>query len=202
MVTAASEQASGKLIGKDFIFIAIFGLLLFIVFFVFAMVLGMNANIFWYTHALDAIPAGIVWMYLLARVPKKGTVVIMSVIVALVGLLLGMFWAGPAGIVVGGIIGELIVSTGKRSVAKNIAAFAVFTLCFWLGQQSMIIFAGNAYVDMVVASGMSAEYGQTLVGFMQSPMIFVAGIGSIVGPIIGGLLGAKVFKKHFAKIAA
>ena len=202
MVTAASEQASGKLVGKDFIFIAIFGLLLFIVFFVFAMVLGMNANIFWYTHALGAIPAGIVWMYLLARVPKKGTVVIMSVIVALVGLLLGMFWAGPAGIVVGGIIGELIVSTGKRSVAKKIAAFAVFTLCFWLGQQSMIIFAGNACVDMVIASGMSAEYGQTLVGFMQSPMIFVAGIGSVVGPIIGGLLGAKVFKKHFAKIAA
>lgn len=202
MVTAANAQNSGKLVGKDFIFIAIFGLLLFIVFFAFAMILGMNANTFWYTHAIGAIPAGIVWMYLLARVPKRGAVVIMSVIVALVGLLLGMFWAGPAGIVIGGIIGELIVSTGKRSTAKNIAAFAVFTLCFWLGQQSMIFFAGSAYVDMVVASGMTAEYGQTLVSFMQSPMIIVAGIGSVVGPIIGGLLGAKIFKKHFSKIAA
>ena len=93
MVTAASAQGSGKLVGKDYIFIAIFGLLLFIVFFAFAMVLGMNANTFWFTHALGAIPAGIVWMYLLARVPKKGTIVITSVIVALVGLLLGMFWA-------------------------------------------------------------------------------------------------------------
>lgn len=202
MVTAVSAKGSGKLVGKDYVFIAIFGLLLFIVFFAFAMVLGMNANTFWFTHALGAIPAGIVWMYLLARVPKKGTIVITSVIVALVGLLLGMFWAGPAGIVVGGIIGELIANTGKRSIVKNIAAFAVFTLCFWLGQESMIFLAGSSYVDMVVASGMTAEYGQTLVSFMQSPLIVIAGIGSVVGPIIGGFLGAKVFKKHFEKIAA
>lgn len=52
------------------------------------------------------------------------------------------------------------------------------------------------------ASGMTAEYGQTLVSFMQSPLIVIAGIGSVVGPIIGGFLGAKVFKKHFEKIAA
>ena len=47
MVTAVSAQGSGKLVGKDYVFIAIFGLLLFIVFFAFAMVLGMNANTFW-----------------------------------------------------------------------------------------------------------------------------------------------------------
>lgn len=125
MVTAANAQSSGKLVGKDFIFIAIFGLLLFAVFFAFAMVLGMNANTFWFTHALGAIPAGIVWMYLLARVPKRGAVLIMSIIVAAVGLLLGMLWTGPVGIVVGGIIAEIIVSTGKRSTAKNIIAFSV-----------------------------------------------------------------------------
>ena len=56
MVTAANARNSGKLTGKDFIFIAIFGVLLFIVFFVFAMVLGMNANTFWFTHAIGAIP--------------------------------------------------------------------------------------------------------------------------------------------------
>ena len=92
MVTAASAQGTGKLTGKDFIFVALFGLLLFVVFFVFAMVLGMNANTFWFTHAIGAVPGGIVWMYLVARVPKPGAIAAASVIVAVVGLLLGMFW--------------------------------------------------------------------------------------------------------------
>lgn len=202
MVTAASAQDTGKLTGKDFIFVALFGLLLFVVFFVFAMILGMNANTFWFTHALGAIPGGIVWMYLVARVPKPGAIAAASVIVAVVGLLLGMFWAGPAGIVVGGVLADAIISLGRRSNAKSIAAFAVWTLCFWLGQQSMVFFAGDAYVDMVVQSGMSAEYGQALVGFMQSPLIVVAGIACVVGAVVGGVLGAKLFRKHFSKLAA
>ena len=122
MVTAASAQGSAKLQGKDFIFIAIFGLLLFIVFFVFAMVLGMNANTFWFTHAIGAIPGGIVWMYLAARVPKPGATAIMSIIVAIVGLLLGMLWTGPAGIVVGGALAEIVMAAGKRSKVAVIAA--------------------------------------------------------------------------------
>lgn len=181
---------------------ALFGLLLFVVFFVFAMVLGMNANTFWFTHAIGAVPGGIVWMYLVARVPKPGAIAAASVIVAVVGLLLGMFWAGPAGIVVGGVLADAIISLGRRSNAKSIAAFAVWTLCFWLGQQSMVFFAGDAYVDMVVQSGMSAEYGQALVGFMQSPLIVVAGIACVVGAVVGGVLGAKLFRKHFSKLAA
>lgn len=202
MVTAANAQGSQRLVGKDFIFIAIFGVLLFVVFFLFAMILGMNANTFWFTHALGAIPGGIVWMYLVARVPKRGAVLIMSVLVALVGLLLGMLWTGPAGIVVGGVIAEIIMGIGRRSTAKAVVAFAVWTLCFWLGQQMMIFLAGSSYVDMVVQSGMSVEYGQTLVGFMQSPLILVAGAACVVGAVLGGVLGGRVFKKHFARIAA
>lgn len=202
MVKAANTTDQGKLQGKDFVFIAIFGVLLFLVFFAFAMVLGMNANTFWFTHALGAIPGGIVWMYLLARVPKRGAIAIMSLIVAAIGLLLGMYWSGPVGIVVGGVLAEFIAGSDKRSTARSIAALAVWTLCFWVGQQAMVFFSGSAYVDMVVSSGMSREYGEALVGFMQSPLIIVAGAACIAGSILGGLLGAKVFKKHFARIAA
>lgn len=202
MVTAASAQDSKRLVGKDFIFSAIFGLLLFIVFFAFAMVLGMNANTFWFTHAFGAIPGGIIWMYIAARVPKPGAFIIMSLIVAVVGLLLGMYWAGPAGIVAGGIVAELVMMAGRRSTAASVIAFALWTLCFWLGQQSMIFLAGSSYVDIVVASGMTVEYGETLVSFMQSPLIIVAGVCCVVGSVIGGLIGRQVFKKHFARIAA
>ena len=106
------------------------------------------------------------------------------------------------GIVVGGVLAEIIMTAGKRSKAAVIAAFAVWTLCFWLGQESMVFLAGGSYVDMVVQSGMSREYGETLVGFMQSPLIVVAGALCVVGPIVGGLLGSKIFNKHFARIAA
>lgn len=202
MVTAASAQGSAKLQGKDFIFIAIFGLLLFIVFFVFAMVLGMNANTFWFTHAIGAIPGGIVWMYLAARVPKPGATAIMSIIVAIVGLLLGMLWTGPAGIVVGGALAEIVMAAGKRSKVAVIAAFAVWTLCFWVGQESMIFLAGDAYVQIVVDSGMSAEYGQGLVDFIHGPLALVALAATAVCPFVGGWIGSKLFKKHFAKISA
>ena len=52
---------------------------------------------------------------------------------------------------------------------------------------------------MVVASGMTAEYGQQLVDFMYGPLALVALAAAVAGPIVGGLLGERVFKKHFAR---
>lgn len=198
----AAESGEGKLVAKDFIFIAIFGLLLFIVFLVFAMIMGMNATTFWYTHALGAIPGGIVWMYLLARVPKRGAILCMSVLTALVALLMGMLWTGPVGIVIGGVLAELIAGAHERTTTRNIIAFVVWVLCFWAGQVSMIFLAGDAYVQMVVATGMSADYAQGLIDFAHGPLALTAILGVIVGATLGGLLGAQLFKKHFAKIAA
>lgn len=178
---SASTETSGKLVGKDFILIAIFGVLIFLIFLLFA---------------------GIVWMFVEARVPKRWATLIMCVLLALVGQLLGMLWTGPLGIVIGGLVAEAVMSAQKRSKASVIVGFALWVLCFWVGQQSMIFLAGDSYVDMVVQSGMSQEYGKTLVGFMYGPVVWIAGVWSFVGGVIGGLLGTNVFKKHFERISA
>ena len=173
--SSGGANAKGKLVGKDYITLAIFGVLLFLVFMVFAMVLGMNANLFWFTHACGSLIGGIVWMYVAAKVPKRGAFAIMSAIVAVVALLLGMLWTGPVGIVAGGLLAELVAGAGsKRTTLRCLAAFAVWTLCFWVGQESMIFLAGDAYVQIVVDSGMSAEYGQGLVDFIHGPLALVA----------------------------
>lgn len=133
--SSGGANAKGKLVGKDYITLAIFGVLLFLVFMVFAMVLGMNANLFWFTHACGSLIGGIVWMYVAAKVPKRGAFAIMSAIVAVVALLLGMLWTGPVGIVAGGLLAELVAGAGsKRTTLRCLAAFAVWTLCFWVGQ--------------------------------------------------------------------
>ena len=201
--SSGGANAKGKLVGKDYITLAIFGVLLVLVFLVFAMVLGMNANLFWFTHACGSLIGGIVWMYVAAKVPKRGAFAIMSAIVAVVALLLGMLWTGPVGIVAGGLLAELVAGAGsKRTTLRCLAAFAVWTLCFWVGQESMIFLAGDAYVQIVVDSGMSAEYGQGLVDFIHGPLALVALAATAVCPFVGGWIGSKLFKKHFAKISA
>lgn len=194
-------SVSGKLTAKDFVFIAIFGALLFLVFMVFSMVFSMNANICWFTHSIGAIPAGIIWMYLLYRVPKRGTIAIMGAVVGLLGLIMGMFWTGPVGVVVGALLAELVLGNpDKRTTAKMIVAFPVFVVSFWLGQISLIFISGPAYVDMCVAAGMTVEYGQTLVDFVFGPLCFVAGATTVAGSLLGGFFGSRVFVKHFAKM--
>lgn len=138
-IGSAAKERDG-LSPKDFVFIAVFGILLFLVFMVFSIIFSANANLCWFTHTVGALFAGTVFMYLTYRVPKRGAIAIMGIIVGAVGLLMGMFWSGPVGIVVGGIVADLIAGDPqKRTKTKLVCAFAAFTFCFWLGQISLIL---------------------------------------------------------------
>ena len=200
--TVAPTQG-GRLAGRDYVIVAVFGVLLFAVFMVASMVLSISANTVWFMHSVGAIPAGIIWMYVLARVPKRGAVALMGVLVAVMGLLMGMFWTGPVGIVMGGLAAEFVLGTPERRTnVRRVAAYALFVLCIWVGQISLIFIAGQSYVDLCVAAGMTAEYGQQLVDFVFGPLCLVAGCATVVGSVLGGILGLRVFKKHFARMGA
>lgn len=196
-------RSTARLAGRDYVVVAIFGVLLFAVFMAFSMVFSLNANMAWFTHSVAAMPAGIVWMYVLARVPKRGAVAVMCVLVALIGLVMGMFWTGPVGIAVGGVAAELILGAPeKRTTARRVAAYVAFVTCFWAGQISLIYLSGQAYVDMCVAAGLTVEYGQQLMEFVYGPLVVAAFAATVAGSTVGGLFGARVFKKHFARMGA
>lgn len=198
---AKAPTASSKgLTAKDILLDAIFGLLTFIVCMAIAMVFSISTDLAWWTHAVAAIPCGIIWMYLMARVPKKGSALIAGCVMALLGLLMGMAWTGPVGMAVGAVLCEAIMIIGKRSKWSMAVGFAIFMLCWWFGMQSLILFSGADYVQMVVGMGMTEEYGWGLVNWTRSPMFFLCGVITFACGIIGSLLGFRVFKKHFAKL--
>lgn len=199
----AQASAQRGLTAKDFVFIAVFGLLLFAIFMAFSVAFGANANLVWFTHAVGSVPAGVVWMYLFRRVSKRGAAVVMGVIVAIVGFLMGMFWTGPVGIFVGALLAEVVMGApGQRGAMRIAVAFAVFVLSFWVGHISLVLLSGQAYVEMCVAAGLDASYGQALVDFIYSPWALVAGGATIPGALAGSLLGVALFKKHFARLSA
>lgn len=199
----AQASAQRGLTAKEFVFIAVFGLLLFAIFMAFSIAFGANAKLIWFTHAVGSVPAGVVWMYLFRRVSKRGAAAVMGAIVAIVGFLMGMFWTGPVGIFVGALLAEVVMGApGQRSAMRIAVAFAVFVLSFWVGHISLVLLSGQAYVEMCVAAGLDASYGQALVDFIYSPWALVAGGATIPGALAGSLLGAVLFKKHFARLSA
>ena len=61
-IGSAAKERDG-LNPKDFVFIAVFGILLFLVFMVFSIIFSANANLCWFTHTVGALFAGTVFMY-------------------------------------------------------------------------------------------------------------------------------------------
>lgn len=199
--SAKAPAATSKgLTAKDILLDAVFGLLTFIVCMIIAMVFSMSTDLAWWTHAVSAIPCGIIWMYLMARVPKRGSALIAGCVMALLGLLMGMAWTGPVGMAIGAVLCEAIMIIGKRSKWSMAIGFAVFMLCWWFGMQSLIFFSGADYVQMVVDMGMTEEYGWGLVNWTRSPMFYICGASTFICGLLGSLLGFRIFKKHFAKL--
>ena len=108
--SAAPLAASGRLTAKDIVLLAVFGVVTFFV----AMVCSFSTDMAWWTHAIGSIPAGIVWTYLMARVPKRGAAFIAGAIMALLGFVMGMAWTGPVGILAGAALCELVMMAGRR----------------------------------------------------------------------------------------
>ena len=200
--SAAPLAASGRLTAKDIVLLAVFGVVTFFVMMAVSMVCSFSTDMAWWTHAIGSIPAGIVWTYLMARVPKRGAAFIAGAIMALLGFVMGMAWTGPVGMLVGAVLCELIMIAGKRAKWSIAVVFAVLVVCWWFGQISLILFASESYVQMVIDMGMTAEYGQGLIDWVHSPVFPVCGCVTAVCALLGSWLGMRIFQKHFARIAA
>ena len=94
---------SQKMKLKDVIFIAIFSVLFFAVMLVAVALLGSTPVTFFFTHGVGAVPCGIIYMYVRAKVPRKGSVLLMCTLVALIAFCLGITWPSALGLLIGGI---------------------------------------------------------------------------------------------------
>ena len=106
---------------------------------------------------------------------------------ALLGFVMGMAWTGPVGMLVGAVLCELIMIAGSGEVVDR-GGFAVLVVCWWFGQISLILFASESYVQMVIDMGMTAEYGQGLIDWVHSPVFPVCGCVTAVCALLGSWL--------------
>ena len=97
MTAKAKQKESGSLSSRDLIALGVFSLLFMVVSMLVVGITSMSVVAYCGCCAIAAIPAGIVWVYMHARVPRAGTSLIMALVFAVVIFVIGSGWPSVHG---------------------------------------------------------------------------------------------------------
>lgn len=200
-----SEQAkavgvSDKMKAKDYITLGIFTVLFFAVVMVCIFASAATVVTFAFGSAIAAIPGGIIYMLMRAKVPKAGSVLLSGVVIGLIEFLIGAGWAVAVGFIAGAVIAELLARIGHyKSFWLNTIGYSVYMMFFALGTYLPMVIMTGYVDDMSTSKGVSAEYLTELHSFMNGTMVVIIAVVTFVAGIVGALIAKGVFKKHFQK---
>ena len=177
-----------KLTTKDLIAAGAFGAIYLVVLTVLSsMVLPIVPVLFLATPLIAGIVLGTVYMLYAAKVPKKGAILILAV---LVGLITSMSTFYP--------LLEVIASRKERRSAGMLAAsYVVFNMTS-MGPFFAIIVAKEAFLENC-ATYYGADYAAALDALTPDWIVAVLIAFALIGGLLGGLLGKRILKKHFEK---
>lgn len=189
-----------KLSSRDLIALGVFSLLFMIVNMLVVGVTSVSVIAYCGCCALAAIPAGIIWTYMHVRIPRAGTSLVMASVFAIVIFAIGSGWPVALGLLVGGAASELARRVVGRTRFPGIAVgYALFEVC-WAAGIFVPMFADQGYYRALMGSNnIDPSYIESMLSFVTPQMFAVIALVTIVGALIGALLGHAIFKKHFER---
>lgn len=152
-----------------------------------------------YAPAFAAILGGPVYMLLVAKVGKFGSISLVSAVMACFFFLSGYMTAAFLPSLFFGILGDLLAKQGQyRQKWINLMSFVVFSFGN-LGPIILMWLMRDAYVESLVARGKSAAYiARVMVDFTPLNVLSLSGT-IVLGALLGGFLGQKMLAKSFKK---
>lgn len=186
-----------KLKGKDLINVGIFTAIYFVIFMAIAM-LGFIPIFLPILIALASLIGGVPMMLYYSRIKKFGMVSLSGLICGILMLLTGMgYWSIITGLIFG-VLADLVLKSGNyTSVKKSILSHGVFSM--WIiGNYIPIVVTRNSYYQDLI-TGYGQEYADAIMGYITAYTLPILLIAGFVCGLIGGIIGQKIFKKHFVR---
>lgn len=195
--TQVQSGGKNRLVLKDLINIGIFT----VVYLAGILVVGMPLGFLVVTSILypfvGSLFLGVVALFFLAKTPKPFALFIFTAILGFFMMLMGQSTVMPVHTLIIAALAELARKAfGYKTVKGCIAGYAVMSL--WTCGDFWPIFILKDQYYAMTEKIMGAEYATQLISLpiWIMPIMYVS---ALAGGILGGLLGAKILKKHFAK---
>ena len=148
-----------KMKAKDFITLGIFTVLFFAVVMVCIFASAATVVTFAFGCAIAALPGGIIYMLMRAKVPKAWSVLLSGVVIGLIEFLIGAGWAVAVGFIAGAIIAEILSRIGQyKNFWLNTIGYSIYMTFFALGTYLPMVIMSGYVDDMSTSNGVSAEY--------------------------------------------
>jgi energy-coupling factor transport system substrate-specific component len=184
-----------KLNVRDFITIGVISAIAVVLFFVIGTLMGTTPIGWLFMHSVLAIPFGVLYMLLYTKVPKKGVVLLGSLMIVLLQLMNN--WLIPAIMLGFFVINELIWSQGsQKKFSKMVTAFTIFMTGWAIASFSPILLLKDTYIAQF---GDRAAYFEEAYNALAGPIGIGVLAGVIIASIAGAFLGRAILKKHFEK---
>lgn len=184
---------------KDLVTTGIFSALLCIAMFLCGIPCAINPVTTFYTSVASAILGGPIFLLLVAKVPKRGPIIIAGILIGLVSFMTGMHWGQALGYVITGILADLIAGSRKyRSVKLNILAYAVFC-CGLTGAYIVYFIDPVGWTATMLAGGTTQSYIDTMNSVANPAVLIGMYAGTFLVAGLSGLVGKRMLKKQFEK---
>lgn len=195
----APVAPNAKMTVKDLVLVGVLGAVEGALCMVISLLCGMSPITNPLYAVIAAIPVGIVYMLMLAKVPKHGAFTVAGIVYGALFLAMGCFWFVVACFVAGSVIADLIMWGDPRSVKRMTVGYAVSCAGLSFGYAGAIVLMRDTFNEVMVNNGIPAAYSDALNAFVSDPMLAVLTAAAFVAGLLGALVGRRVLKKHFVR---
>ncbi len=193
------ERNSKKMSVKDLVTTGIFSAIFLVFTMVGGFIFASNPVLTFCLPCCIALLTGPIYLLLIAKVQKKGSITILGILMGFFIFITGMYWLWAIFYIVLGIVGDLIASTKQyKSVNVNILSFVVFSLNP-LGSYMMLWIDRTSYFSYLTSKGTEQTYVDIMGSTAQSWMLPVMVLSILIAAIISALVGKLLLKKQFEK---
>lgn len=192
------EEKSLKV--KDLVNIGVFSAIYMILSLI-IMVPSMASPIVWLLWpAMCGVICGSIYMLIVAKVPKKGTALLVALINGIIYFAIGeCTWTIVLSFAIAGIVAEITRKIlGYQTTKSALVSCGILATGFIGSPLPMWLFQ-DSYVESIIKMGMDPVYVSNMQKMISIGSLLGFIIVAFVGGLIGGLIGKTLFKKHFKK---